>query len=50
MNLNDINVECEKLFCDILNILFELNLAKLNTESNYRNIAVDLGDEKKTLL
>ncbi len=48
MNLNDINMECEKLFCDILNILFELNLVILNTESNYQNIAVDLGDEKKS--
>ncbi len=48
MNLNDINSECEKLFCEILNILFELDLVVLNTESNYRNIAVDLGDEKKS--
>lgn len=48
MNLNDINSECEKLFCEILNILFGLDLVVLNTESNYRNIAVDLGDEKKS--
>lgn len=49
MNLNDINHACEYLFCEILNIIFKLNLVVLNTESNYHNVAVDLGDEEKFL-
>ena len=44
MNLNDINNVCEEVFCEILNIIFEFDLIVLNTESNYRNIAVDLGN------
>lgn len=35
MNLNDINNACENLFCEILNIIFELDLIVLNTDSNY---------------
>ena len=46
MNLVDINCECESLFCELLNIIWGFNLQVLNTESNYRNIAVDLGDEE----
>lgn len=49
MNLNDINNACENLFCEILNIIFELDLIVLNTDSNYRNIAVDLGDKEKSV-
>ena len=49
MNLNDINNVCEEVFCEILNIIFEFDLIVLNTESNYRNIAVDLGNERKSI-
>ncbi len=47
MNLYDINIACESLFCEILNVVFEMDLKVLNIEGNYRKVAVDLGDENR---
>lgn len=41
----DFNIECEGIFCDVLNKMYNWNLVNLNsTRHNYP--AVDLGDEK----
>ncbi len=47
LNSTDIHRLCENMFCNIFNILFEWELMVLNTPSNPRNIAVDLGDRKR---
>ena len=45
LNLRDINYHCENFYRDLLNIVYELNLINLNSESNNQD-TIDLADKK----
>lgn len=46
--LFDINIYCENLFCELLNIVYDLDLENLN--NNYYNFpAIDLGDYNRKI-
>lgn len=44
MNLTDINIICEEIFCKMLNKVYDLNLQAVSIEKNSNHIAVDLVD------
>lgn len=47
-NLYDINIECEDFMCNLLNILYDVNLVNLNY-SQKNTPSIDLGDEDREI-
>ena len=45
----DINTTCEYVFCEVLNLVYEIKLIDLNTTLKTNFPAIDLGDKKSRI-